>query len=331
MQEKDIQPNMAMRDGFGEALLELGKRNRDVVVLTADLEESTRANLFAEAFPDRFFELGVAEQNMMGVATGMALTGKIPFVCSFAVFSPGRSWDQLRVGVCYAKANVKVIGAHTGFSAGGDGGTHQALEDLAITRCLPNLAVVSPANARQAYQSVFALAEHDGPAYLRISRSAPYHLPGVHTHDVGKDAFVLGKAQKVHAGKDVTILATGLMVAEAMIAAEQLAKDGISAEVLNLHTIKPLDSEAIIESLEKTGAAVTIEEHQRAGGMGSAVLEAVAGKVSVPIELLGVHDRFGETGDPAELAAKHGLTAAKVVKAAHKVIGQKHCKTLIFC
>jgi len=331
MAQKEILPTSAMRDGFGQALLELGKKNKDVVVLTADLEESTRANLFAEAFPDRFFEMGVAEQNMMGVATGMALTGKIPFVCSFAVFSPGRSWDQLRVGVCYSKANVKIIGGHTGFSAGGDGGTHQALEDIAITRCLPNLAVVSPANAKQAYQSVFALAELDGPAYLRISRSAPYHLPGTLTHELTKDKFQFGKAQLLQKGKDVTLIATGLMVAEAVIAAEQLSKDGISAEVINLHTIKPLDHEAILASLEKTGACVTIEEHQRAGGMGSTILEAMAGKVSVPIEVLGVEDRFGETGDPAQLAAKHGLTSAKMVKAAHKVVSQKTCRTMIFC
>lgn len=331
MDEKDIQPTMAMRDGFGQALLELGRKNKDVVVLTADLEESTRANLFADEFPDRFFELGVAEQNMMGVATGMALTGKIPFVCSFAVFSPGRSWDQLRVGVCYSKANVKIIGGHTGFSAGGDGGTHQALEDLAITRCLPNLAVVSPANARQAYQSVFAIAEHKGPAYLRISRSAPYHLPGVETHELTKDSFKFGKAQLLRKGKDVTLLATGLMVSEVLIAAEQLAKDGIEAEVLNIHTIKPLDSETVLKSLEKTGAAVTLEEHQRAGGLGSAILEEIAGKVCLPIEVLGVEDKFGETGDPAQLAAKHGLTSAKVVKAAHQVVRQKACKTYVFC
>lgn len=331
MQEKDILATAAMRDGFGEALLELGRKNRDVVVLTADLEESTRANLFAEAFPDRFFEVGVAEQNMMGIASGMALTGKIPFVCSFAVFSPGRNWDQLRVGVCYSKANVKVIGAHAGFSAGGDGATHQALEDIAITRCLPNLAVVSPANARQAYQSVFAIAEHNGPTYLRISRSAPYHLPGIQTHELTKDKFEFGKAQILKKGTDVTLIATGLMVAEALIAAEQLAKDGIDAEVLNIHTIKPLDTEAILHSLKKTGAAVTLEEHQRVGGLGSAVLEEMAGKVSVPIEVLGVMDRFGETGQPAELAAKHGLTSAKMVKAAHKMVGEKTCRTMIFC
>jgi len=331
MQEKDILPTVPMRDGFGEALLELGHKNKDVVVLTADLEESTRANLFADAFPNRFFELGVAEQNMMGIATGMALTGKIPFVCSFAVFSPGRSWDQLRVGVCYSKANVKVIGGHTGFSAGGDGATHQALEDIAITRCLPNLAVVSPANARQAYQAVFAIAQHAGPVYLRISRSAPYHLTGTLTHELTKDKFEFGKAQVLKKGKDVTLFATGLMVAEALIAAEQLSKDGIDAEVLNIHTIKPLDDEAVLASLQKTGAAVTIEEHQRAGGLGSAILEVIAGKVTIPIELIGVADHFGETGDPAQLAAKHGLTSAKMVKAAHKVIGEKTCRTMIFC
>ena len=331
MADRDLKPTTALRDGFGQALLELGRKNPNVVVLTADLAESTRAHWFAEEFPERFFELGVAEQNMMGIAAGMALSGKIPFVCSFAAFNPGRNWDQLRVGVCYSKANVKVIGGHAGFSDGGDGGTHQALEDIAITRCLPNLAVVSPVDARQAYQAVFAVAEHKGPVYLRVSRSGPYHLPGVRTGEFTQGKFELGKAQVVNKGKDVTLVATGLMVAEALIAADQLLKDGIDAEVINVHTIKPLDKETVAKSVERTGALVTIEEHQRAGGLGSAVLEVLAGEVSVPVEVLGVDDKFGETGPPAELAAKHGLTAAKIVKAAHKVIKQKSCKTFVFC
>lgn len=330
MAKMSLDVSTSMRDGFGQGLLELGKQNPDVVVLTADLAESTRCHWFAEAFPDRFFELGVAEQNMMGVAAGMAATGKIPFVCSFAVFSPGRNWDQLRVSVCYSQLNVKVIGGHTGFSAGGDGGTHQALEDLAITRCLPNLTVVSPADAKQAAQSVFALAEQKGPAYLRISRSAPYHL-GIRTSEITREKLSLGKIQVIDKGKDVTLVATGLMVMEALLAAEQLKKDGIDAEVLNVHTIKPLDDEALLASAEKTGAVVTVEEHQRAGGMGSAVLESLAGKGCFPIEVLGVKDAFGETGPPAELAAKHGLTAANIVKAAHRVIRQKVTKSLVFC
>lgn len=330
MTEQDISLTTAQRDGFGQALLELGKKNPNVVVLTADLAESTRAHLFAEAFPDRFFEVGVAEQNMMGIAAGMAAAGKIPFVCSFAVFSPGRSWDQLRVSVCYSNLNVKVIGGHTGFSAGGDGGTHQALEDIAMTRCLPNLAVVSPADARQAYQAVFAIAKHKGPTYLRISRSAPYHV-GMKMHELTKDPLKFGEIQVIDKGKDITIAATGLMVMEALLAAEQLKKDGIDAEVLNVHTIKPLDHETLYQSIEKTGALVTIEEHQRAGGLGSAVLESVAGRGCFPVEVLGVNDKFGETGDPAELAAKHGLTAANIVKAAHRVLKLKATKCFVFC
>lgn len=326
----DISLTTPQRDGFGKALVELGRKNPNVVVLTADLAESTRAHWFAEEFPNRFFELGVAEQNMLGVAAGMAAAGKVPFVCSFAVFSPGRSWDQLRVSVCYSNLNVKVIGGHTGFSAGGDGGTHQALEDLAITRCLPNLTVVSPADAAQAYQAVLAIGKHVGPTYLRISRSAPYHV-GIRSPEITKQEFQLGKIQVIDKGKDITIVATGLMVMEALMAAEQLKRDGIDAEVLNVHTIKPLDEETLLASVQKTGAMVTIEEHQRAGGLGSAILEAVAGCGCFPIEVLGVKDKFGETGDPAELAAKHGLTAAKIVKAAHRVLRHKVTKSLVFC
>jgi len=313
------------------ALVELGMKNKDVVVLTADLSESTRAQGFAEAFPDRFFELGVAEQNMMGIAAGMALTGKIPFVCSFAAFNPGRNWDQLRVSVCYSKANVKVIGGHAGFSDGVDGGTHQALEDIAITRCLPNLMVVSPADAHQTYHSVFALAEHKGPAYLRVSRSGPYHLPSLYAREMGRHKLELGKVQVLRKGKDVTLIATGLMVAEALLAAEKLAHEGVMAEVLNVHTIKPIDKDELISSIQKTGAAVTIEEHQKAGGLGSAVLEAIAGHVYAPIELVGVNDKFGETGPPAELASKYGLSVEHIILAAHRVNHRKQTKTFVFC
>jgi transketolase len=303
--------DMPLRDAFGQALVSLGRRNPHVVVLTADLGESTRAHLFAKEFPTRFFQVGVAEQNMMGVATGLALSGKIPFVCSFAVFNPGRNWDQLRVGVCYSKANVKVIGGHAGFSNGGDGGTHQALEDIAITRCLPNLTVVSPADSFQTYKAVFALAEHDGPSYLRVSRSGPYSKSD--WEGTTRHGFDIGKAQVLRHGQHVTIVATGLMVNEAMSGAQILAKKGIDAEVMNVHTIKPIDGAALVKSAWKTGAVVTIEEHQKFGGLGSAVLEALAGNVMVPVKVLGVDDQFGESGPPAELAAKHGLTAKHLV------------------
>lgn len=316
---QDITNKTSLRDAFGHALLALGRKNHDVVVLTADLGESTRTQLFAQAFPHRFFQLGVAEQNMMGVAAGMALTGKIPFVCSFAVFSPGRSWDQLRVSVCYSKANVKVIGGHVGFSNGGDGGTHQALEDIAMTRCLPNLAVLSPADAFDTYRAVFAMAEHQGPMYMRMSRTAPYHEYGWE----GKPAprpFYFGKAQLFRPGKDLTIVATGLMVNEAFIAAQILAKKRIDAEVINLHTIKPLDKEALLRSLRKTGRVLTVEEHQVAGGMGSAILEAVAGEFTGSVKILGVQDAFGESGEPAQLIEKHKLSAEHIVHAAEHLV-----------
>lgn len=311
-----------LRDGVGEALLALGRQNPDVVVLTADLAESTRCHLFAKAFPERFFQVGVAEQNMMGVAAGMALAGKIPYVCSFAVFSPGRNWDQLRVSVCYSEANVKIIGSHAGFSNGGDGGTHQALEDIAITRCLPNLAVISPADAAQTYEAVMASSSIKGPVYIRVSRAAPYTESSA-SELIADHPFTFGKVQVLRQGNDVTLLATGLMVAEAIKASEVLADQGITAEVLNVHTIKPLDTETIIHSLKKTGAAVTMEEHQRAGGMGSAVLEALSGESLGPIELLAVTDQFGESGPPPQIAKKHHLTAEVLAKTALQVMKRR--------
>jgi transketolase len=318
----EITSDMPQRDAFGKALVELGRRNPKIVVLTADLAESTRAHWFAEEFPDRFFEVGVAEQNMMSIAAGMALTGKVPFVCSFAVFNPGRNWDQFRVSVCYSKTNVKVIGGHAGFSNGGDGGTHQALEDIAITRCLPNLTVVSPADSFQAYDATLAIGQMDGPAYLRISRAAPYHSVS-ERESTKREQFHLGKAQVLKGGRDITLIATGLMVNEAILAAHKLKEDDIDAEVINIHTIKPIDDELLKRSLRKTGAAVTIEEHQRAGGLGSAVLEAISDEVLVPIELLGVKDQFGESGPPAEIAAKHKLTADHLVQVAKRVVRRK--------
>ena len=314
---KHFTAQTALRDGVGEALLVLGKKNPNVVVLSADLAESTRAHHFAKAFPNRFFQVGVAEQNMMGIAAGMALAGKIPFVCSFAVFSPGRSWDQLRVSVCYSKANVKVIGSHVGFSNGGDGGTHQALEDIAMTRCLPNLSVVSPANAAETYQAMFALAEQDGPMYMRVSRSAPYHDAG---WGFDPQQFHFGKAKILRQGKDITLIATGVMVAEIQLAADLLVAEGIDAEVINVHTIKPLDIAALRVSLNKTHAAVILEEHQKAGGLGSAVLEALSPELQYPVQIIAVEDAFGESGDPEKLAEKFELTAHHVVKAAMKLL-----------
>ncbi len=310
-------PKVAMRDGFGQGLLAVGQQNSQVLALSADLTESTRVHLFAEAFPGRFFQVGIAEQNMMGIAAGLALSGKIPFVCSFAVFNPGRNWEQLRVSVCYSKANVKVVGGHAGFSNGKDGGTHQSLEDLAITRVLPNMTVVCPCDAEQAKKTVAAVVAFKGPVYLRISRQ---ELPVLTTPET---PFELGKAQVFREGKDATIVACGAMVATSLEAAVQLAKEGIQVEVINVHTVKPLDTETILASGRKTGCLVTAEEHQLAGGLGSAVLEAISGEMRIPVARVGVADQFGETGNSLELFQKHGLTSDNIVKNVKKVIGLK--------
>ena len=305
------------RNGYGEALVELGEKNPDVVVLTADLAESTRALAFGEKYPDRFFEVGVAEQNMMGIAAGLAISGKIPFVSSYAVFSPGRSWDQLRVSVCYSLANVKIAGAHTGVSVGPDGATHQALEDIAITRVLPNLVVIAPCDSIETKKCTIAAAHHKGPVYFRFAREK---TPVMTTED---SPFEIGKANVLREGGDITIIACGPLVYEALLAAQDLSKENIEAEVINSHTIKPLDIKTIVESAKKTGCAVTVEEHQIHGGLGSAVAEALAQKHPVPIEIIGMPDTFGESGSPKELLEKYGLTSAHIVKACKKSLKRR--------
>lgn len=305
------------RNGFGEALVEAGKKDENVVVLCADLTESTRSHLFAEAYPKRFVEVGVAEQNMMGVAAGMALTGKVPFVSSYATFSPGRNWDQLRVSVCYTEANVKVAGAHAGISVGPDGATHQALEDIAITRALPNMTVIVPADYHQTHQATLATAEHVGPVYLRFAREkTPVFIE--------KDTpFEIGKAQILREGSDVSVVACGPLVYEALMAAIELEKEGVSIEVINSHTIKPLDVDTIASSAQKTGAVVTVEEHQVTGGLGGAVAEALAKEHPVPMDFVGMQDTFGESGAPEELLEKYGMTSKDVVAAIQKIIKRK--------
>ncbi|HSX41963.1 MAG TPA: transketolase C-terminal domain-containing protein [Candidatus Saccharimonadales bacterium] len=310
---------VATRDGFGQGLLELGKNNQNVVALTADLTESTRVEAFAKAYPERFIEVGVAEQNMAGIAAGLALGGKIPFMASYAVFSPGRNWDQIRVSICYSDLNVKIVGAHAGLTVGPDGATHQALEDIAITRVLPNMTVIVPADSIEARKATLALANHIGPAYLRLGRSK------VSVITSEKTPFEIGKALKLTAGDDVTIFACGVMVATALKAAKQL--DGkVSVAVINLHTIKPIDSTAIIESAKATGAIVTAEEHQVAGGMGSAVAEVVAAHHPVPIEFVGVRDTFGESGEPDELLEHYKLGVDDVLAAVEKVMRRKNAR-----
>lgn len=302
----------SMRDGFGEGLREAGRKDKGVVVLTADLMESTRANLFAEEFPGRFFEVGIAEQNMMGVAAGMALMGKIPFVCSYGVFNPGRNWDQLRVSVCYSNANVKIAGAHAGFSAGPDGATHQALEDLGITRVLPNLVVLAPCDYEQTKKATLAAAQWQGPVYIRYHKQK---LPVVTTAGM---PFEIGKAQILRDGKDVSVFACGSMVYKVLQVAEKLASR-VDVEVVNMHTIKPIDKETIIKSAKKTGKVVTAEEHQIIGGLGSAVAEVLAENCPSSevgqFRRVGVKDIFGESGEYEELVKKYGIGEKDIEKA----------------
>ncbi len=309
---------VATRDGYGKALVELGQKNPNVVVLTGDLSESTRSNWFAEKFPERFVEVGVAEQNMMGIAAGLALSGKIPFVSSYATFNPGRNWDQLRVSVCYSKANVKVAGAHAGISVGPDGATHQALEDIAMVRALPNLVVVVPCDAIETRKATIAIAQEvKGPAYIRFGREKSAQFT---TQD---SPFKLGRAEIFRDGKDVAIIGSGMLVYHSLLAAEELSKEGIDVMVINNHTIKPIDRKTITQAAKKCGAVVTVEEHQINGGAGSAVMEVLAEECPVPVERVGMRDTFGESGQPWELVEKYGMGKDSIKKAVLKVLKRK--------
>jgi transketolase len=296
------------RDGFGEAMLELGQKNKDVVVVSADLAESTRAHHFAKRYPSRFVEVGVAEQNMMGIAAGLALEGKIPFATSFGVFSPGRNWDQLRVSVCYSNANVKIIGSHTGLSVGPDGASHQALEDIAITRCLPNLIVLAPADFKETKLATIAAAKHIGPVYIRFARQAG--------PSISNGKFAIDKAQILTPGKDITLIGCGPILEEALIAARELAKKKIKLEVINCVSIKPLDKNTILRSVKKTGRVITLEDHQVAGGLGSAVAELLAENLPTPMKMIGVRDQFGRSGEAKELWEKYKMTHPYITKEA---------------
>ena len=305
------------RSGYGAGVLELGTENDNVVVLTADLRDSTKVADFAKKFPERFIEVGVAEQNMMGIAAGLALSGKVPFVSSYATFSPGRSWDQLRVSVCYSQANVKVIGCHTGVSVGPDGATHQALEDIAITRVLPNVTVVVPCDALQAHQATLALGRMVGPGYLRLTREKTPVMTSLET------PFQISKAQIFRNGVDVCIIGSGPVLYNGMLAAFELEKEGVSVMVVNNHTIKPIDVETIVAAAQRCGAVVTLEEHQTMGGAGSAVCEVLAQHCPVPVEMVGVKDHFGESGEPEELIEKYGMGVAAIKDAVRKVRSRK--------
>lgn len=305
------------RDGYGYGLLELGAMNPDVLVLDADLAKSTRSDWFAAKYPDRFFDIGIAEQDMIGTAAGLSLGGKIPFATTYGVFVAGRAWDQIRTTVCYSDLNVKIAGAHGGISAGGDGATHQALEDIALMRVLPNMRVLVPCDAIEARKATVAAGKVLGPCFLRFAREAT----PVFTEE--GDFFEIGTANVLKAGTDATIIAAGPIVYEALLAHEQLAAEGISVRVINMHTIKPLDESAVLAAARETGAIVTAEEAQIFGGLGGAVSEVLARNFPAPVEMVGIADTFLECGTPEELAAKYGLTSQDLVKSVKKVMARK--------
>ena len=306
-----------MRDGYGKALLELCEKNSQVMVLDADVAKSTRTVWIRDQFPEHFIDMGISEQDMVGTAAGMALGGMIPFCSTYGVFLAGRAWDQIRTTVCYNNLNVKLGGAHAGISVGPDGATHQALEDVAIMRVLPNMTVIVPCDAEETRKATLAMAAMNGPCYIRFGREA---VPVVTDENT---PFEIGKANILRNGTDVTIMANGAMVYEALQAADTLAESGISAQVINMHTIKPLDTDCIIRAAQKTGCIVTAEEHQAAGGLGSAVAECLALHAPVPMEMVAVNDSFGESGQPQELMDKYQLNAAAIVAKAKAVLQKK--------
>jgi len=305
------------RDGFGKALLELGENNKDVVVLSADLTESVRAHWFRDKYPDRFVSHGVAEQDMIGTAAGLALSGKIPFACTFGAFASGRAWDQVRVSVAYMNLNVNIVGTHGGISVGGDGATHQALEEVALMRIIPNMTVVVPADFKEAYLATIQAAEIPGPVYLRLGRAKVHPLED-------KQEFKIGKANVMTEGDDITIVACGCLVMTALKAAHELKARNIQARVINLHTAKPIDRETLIKAARETGAVLTIEEHTVYGGMGSAVAEVLVEEHPVPMKIMGIKDEFGLSGDPDELFEHYGLTEKDVIRETETLLTKKY-------
>jgi transketolase len=307
----DVAPT---RKGFGQGLVKAGDSDENVVALCADLTESTQMHLFKNAYPDRFFEVGIAEQNMVTVGSGLAVAGKIPFVSSYAAFSPGRNWEQIRTTVALNDVPVKIVGSHAGLHTGADGATHQMLEDIALMRVMPNMVVVVPCDALEAEKATIALATDSRPGYLRLTREA---TPIITTD---KTPFTLGKAYVYESGEDLTIVSSGVMTYQALKAAEILFKDGISAEIIHAPTIKPLDNITILQSIKKTGAVITVEEAQINGGLGGAVAELVSENHPVMLRRLGVKDVYGESGRPDQLLEKHGLTSKHIALAAHELL-----------
>jgi len=309
------------RQGFGEGLLKAGEENEKVVALCADLLESTKTNIFAEKFPERFIEVGVAEQNLASVASGMAAMGKIPFIASYSIFNPGRNWEQIRTTICYNNQPVKIVGSHAGLSVGPDGGSHQALEDIALTRVIPNMTVISPCDTIEAKKATIACSKTKDPTYIRLARNG---TPIITTEET---PFEIGKSQVVFVPESglarVGIIATGPILYRAIMAAYELEKKGIRVKVINLSTIKPLDVEGILALAKETKAIVTCEDHQVAGGMGSAVAECLSENYSVPIEFVGVKDSFGQSGTPEELEKHYCIDTESIIKAVEKVSKRK--------
>lgn len=308
-----------LRNGFGEGLVAAADTNEHVVGLCADLTGSTRMQAFAEKYPERFVQVGVAEQNLAAVAAGLAAAGKVPFITSYAMFSPGRNWEQIRTTAAYNNQPVKVIGSHAGVSVGPDGGTHQAVEDMAITRVIPRMEVIAPCDTHEARRATVALAQTQAPTYMRLAREKTPILTTEETaFEIGK-AYELWRSEKV----DVAIIGCGPLLHHALVAAQELEKEGVGSVVLNSHTIKPLDDAAIVALAEEAGAVVSVEEHQAMGGLGSAVAELLAQKAPVPMEFIGVKDKFGQSGTPEELIAEYGLDSSAIMKASKEVVGRK--------
>jgi transketolase len=306
-----------IRSGFGRGLKKAGELDSRVVAACADLTDSTKMSEFAKAFPERFIEIGIGEQNLVTVGAGLAAMNKIPFVSSYAAFSPGRNWEQIRTTICLNDRPVKIVGSHAGVSVGPDGATHQMLEDIGLTRVLPNMIVIAPCDSVEAEKATLAMAKDRHPNYLRLAREG---TPVITTLDT---PFEIGKAYRFAAGQDVTLIATGTMTYHALVAAEKLFKDGIDAEVIHVPTIKPLDQETILQSVHKTKCVVTAEEGQIIGGLGSAIAELLGEEYPVPIKRIGMQDRFGESGEPNQLLEHFGLTAKQIQAAAHHVVDRK--------
>ena len=317
MKKFEVTGNKDTRSGFGDGLTELGRTNPNVVALCADLTGSLKMGDFKNEFPDRFFQVGIAEANMMGMAAGMTIGGKIPFTGTFANFSTGRVYDQIRQSIAYSEKNVKICASHAGLTLGEDGATHQILEDVGMMQMLPNMTVINPCDYNQTKAATIAIAEHEGPVYLRFGRpKMPIFTPA-------DQKFEIGKGIMLNEGTDVTIIATGHLVWEAILAGEKLAEQGINAEIINIHTIKPLDEEMVVASAKKTGAVVTAEEHQTIGGLGATVSQCLAKNHAVPMDFVAVDDSFGESGTPAQLMTKYGLDADNIIAKVKSVMAKK--------